>query len=212
MEAVLWFAGGVAIGLGILLPLLLLSGEEGPSGEPDRPSKPETKPPESVPDPAPRGEAGRRAPESRPEGASDADQEDGYRFYTILPDREAEVPEPSPDDPGPPDPEPPTPAEPPSSGQSAPPEAPPSDPEPPRPTEDGEYLLQVSAFRDPEAAEKLKARLAMQGLKARVVRADLADKGVWHRVRLGPYPQRSDAREIVDRLEGKGMEAIILRK
>ncbi len=47
--------------------------------------------------------------------------------------------------------------------------------------------LQAGAFPDPQQADDLKARLALMGYEASIQTVDLADKGTWHRVRLGPY-------------------------
>ena len=49
------------------------------------------------------------------------------------------------------------------------------------------YMLQVGAFRQKRDAEELKARLAFSGLVATIQRVKLAEKGVFHRVRLGPF-------------------------
>lgn len=204
LQAVLWFAGGLAIGLAILLPILLLSGERQPA-DPEPASEPAS-PADRIPEPP--SEDSPQEAEPRPEDSA-SDEDSGYRFYTLLPEMEVEVPEEAPESPGP---EPQSTGEPPSSEEPPSTETAPPEPEPPRRTEDGRFLLQVSAFREPEAAEKLKARLAMQGLRARVVRADLGDKGVWHRVRLGPYAAEEEAEEVHDRLKAKGMEAMILRK
>ena len=49
------------------------------------------------------------------------------------------------------------------------------------------YYLQAGSFRDTEDAENLKARIAMLGMEAYVQSADLSEKGMWHRVRVGPF-------------------------
>lgn len=49
------------------------------------------------------------------------------------------------------------------------------------------YVLQVAAFRDRKDAEEMKAKLAFTGLMAHIETVDLPGKGVYHRVRLGPY-------------------------
>ena len=217
LQSVLWFAGGLGIGLIILLPLLFFGGDkrEAEPSAPEPRNRPESAPaaesPREDPEPAPEedrpggGDAETRASDPAREASGEGSE---YRFYTLLPEMEVEVPEPEAEedeprrrDPAPrPDPEP-QPRQPAESG-SAPPEA----------AEDGRFLLQVASFQDPDQAERLKARLAIKGLQARVVRADLGGKGVWHRVRLGPYAGRADAREVRDRLAAAGMEAMILEK
>jgi cell division protein FtsN len=49
------------------------------------------------------------------------------------------------------------------------------------------YFLQAGAFQNPADADNLKARLALLGLEASVEPTNLPDKGIWYRVRLGPY-------------------------
>ena len=53
------------------------------------------------------------------------------------------------------------------------------------------YFLQAGAFQNPADADNLKAKLALLGLEASVEPTNLPDKGVWYRVRLGPYVEAS---------------------
>ena len=48
------------------------------------------------------------------------------------------------------------------------------------------YYLQVGAFQTEQEADNMKAKLALLGLEAIVQTATVPDKGVWHRVRVGP--------------------------
>ncbi len=67
--------------------------------------------------------------------------------------------------------------------------------------------LQVGAFQNPTDADNLKARLAMAGIEANVHRADLAAKGVYYRVRLGPFASADAAEAMRARLGTEGIEA-----
>jgi len=49
------------------------------------------------------------------------------------------------------------------------------------------YFVQAGAFQNMGDAEKLKAKLAFSGFEASIQTANIPDKGVWYRVRLGPY-------------------------
>lgn len=49
------------------------------------------------------------------------------------------------------------------------------------------YFLQVGSFQAAAEADNMKARLALLGLEAVIQTADIPDKGVWHRVRIGPF-------------------------
>lgn len=67
--------------------------------------------------------------------------------------------------------------------------------------------LQVGAFQHREDAEKQKARLALLGLEASVQTAEVPDKGVWYRVRLGPYANREEMNRALAVLRQNGMNA-----
>lgn len=49
------------------------------------------------------------------------------------------------------------------------------------------YFLQVGAFQTEQEADNMKAKLALLGMEAIVQTAAIPDKGVWHRVRVGPF-------------------------
>jgi len=58
----------------------------------------------------------------------------------------------------------------------------------PQPAERKEsYFLQVGAFQSGADADNLKAKLALLGVEATIQTAELPGKGVWHRVRVGPF-------------------------
>jgi cell division protein FtsN len=54
------------------------------------------------------------------------------------------------------------------------------------------YYLQAGAFRNPADADNLKAQLAMLGVEAMIQTSDVPGKGVFHRVRVGPYHAMTD--------------------
>jgi cell division protein FtsN len=49
------------------------------------------------------------------------------------------------------------------------------------------HILQVGSFSTSVDAEKLKARLALIGAESHIQTANVPDRGVYYRVRLGPY-------------------------
>ena len=51
----------------------------------------------------------------------------------------------------------------------------------------GRYFLQAGSFQSEADANNLKAKLALMGVEATIQSANLPDKGVWHRVRVGPF-------------------------
>jgi cell division protein FtsN len=223
-EALIWFGAGLGLGLLVLLPFFLFTGEDAAEGEQPARAEPSLEPAGDTPEEPAKEKA--EAQSGSPDGgkaeapgqggsrtaAGNAGEEDGaesgYRFYTLLPQMEVEVPEPPPEEkPG----TPPEPAQEPAETGSGtdgdrPGEA------APRPAKDGAFLLQVASFRKPDSAEALKAELALQGLQAQVVDSDLGDKGTWYRVRLGPYAERADAETVRDRLEEKGLRPMVMRR
>lgn len=72
------------------------------------------------------------------------------------------------------------------------------------------YFVQAGAFARPEDAEQQRARLAMQGMAARVTEREQSGRTVY-RVRLGPYEQKDDAETAQQRLQGAGVEAALVR-
>lgn len=54
------------------------------------------------------------------------------------------------------------------------------------------YFLQLGSFQGAAEADNMKARLALLGLEAVIQTADIPEKGVWHRVRIGPFANIDD--------------------
>jgi cell division protein FtsN len=72
------------------------------------------------------------------------------------------------------------------------------------------YYLQVGAFNSETDADNLKARIALIGLQAEVKAATLQDKGVMHRVRLGPYKTHDDMSRARDGLTQNGLPSSVI--
>jgi cell division protein FtsN len=71
----------------------------------------------------------------------------------------------------------------------------------------GAHYLQVGSFANSSDAEKLKVRLALMGFEANVQTAELGDRGIWHRVRLGPYKTAADLDKARAALKQNGIDA-----
>ncbi|WP_261857679.1 SPOR domain-containing protein [Photobacterium sanguinicancri] len=67
------------------------------------------------------------------------------------------------------------------------------------------YLMQCGAYRSLEQAEERKAMIAFQGLTSQIKVAQ-GEKGKWHRVILGPYPQKRKAESDRNQLRRGGIE------
>jgi cell division protein FtsN len=73
------------------------------------------------------------------------------------------------------------------------------------------YLLQAGAFQNPADADNLKAKLALLGLEAGVEPTNLAEKGMWYRVRIGPYTRIEDLNRTRSTLAQNGIEATLVK-
>ncbi|HEY7674861.1 MAG TPA: SPOR domain-containing protein [Burkholderiales bacterium] len=73
------------------------------------------------------------------------------------------------------------------------------------------YFLQAGSFPNPADADNLKARLALMGIEAAVEPANLAEKGIWYRVRLGPYTQIDEINRLRQQLAKNGVDASLVR-
>ncbi|HEX5362630.1 MAG TPA: SPOR domain-containing protein [Gallionella sp.] len=71
----------------------------------------------------------------------------------------------------------------------------------------GPLLLQAGSFSNEGDAEKLKARIAFMGAEANIQTVSIPDKGVWHRVRLGPYKNADDMNRVRNMLKQNGVDA-----
>jgi cell division protein FtsN len=73
------------------------------------------------------------------------------------------------------------------------------------------YFLQAGAFQNPADADNLKASLALLGLEASVEPTNLPDKGIWYRVRLGPYANVDAIDRARAQLAQNGVDASLVR-
>ena len=95
------------------------------------------------------------------------------------------------------------------SPSPSPPVAPQSRPSIPVAVEN--YYLQVGSFRSHAEADNLKARLAFLGMVASVQSVDLADRGVWYRVRVGPFMQKTQVDNVHVTLRENGIDAQLIK-
>lgn len=73
------------------------------------------------------------------------------------------------------------------------------------------YFLQTGAFQTEEEADNLKAKLALQGFEAIVQTATIPDKGVWHRVRVGPLNDLDQINKTKSDLIKNGFNADLIK-
>lgn len=73
------------------------------------------------------------------------------------------------------------------------------------------YFLQAGSFQNADDAEKVKAKLAFIGMEANVQPATIPEKGVWYRVRLGPYHGADEMNTALATLKQNGINAAPIR-
>lgn len=73
------------------------------------------------------------------------------------------------------------------------------------------FFLQAGAFPNAPDADNLKARLALIGMQASIQTTTLPERGVWHRVRLGPYGNVEELNRTRDTLKKNGIETTLIK-
>ncbi len=61
-------------------------------------------------------------------------------------------------------------------------------------TKSGKYTVQIASYKQQEDAMKLAQRLQSKGYEAYIIQAKVPSKGTWHRVRIGSYPTKTEAK------------------
>ena len=91
---------------------------------------------------------------------------------------------------------------------AAPPTAPDARPVP-KPTGMA-FFAQAGAFTRTDDAEAQRAKLALLGMDARITEREQAGRTVY-RVRVGPFDARTQADAAIDKLQGAGIDATLVR-
>ena len=106
-------------------------------------------------------------------------KEPEYRFYELLPETEVNPPEVAAYNPG--------------KGQR----------------QQFEYVVQTGSFRTMGDAQRQKAQIGFQGLRADVSEVSLDSGDIWYRVQVGPYQSRSAMNSTVDRLVAINIKPLV---
>ncbi len=67
----------------------------------------------------------------------------------------------------------------------------------------GRYAVQVGSFAAAADAGAFKKQLSNKGYPAFVIEADLGAKGLWYRVKIGPYQDGADAKSVLTLIDKK---------
>jgi len=78
------------------------------------------------------------------------------------------------------------------------------------PSEKGSYFLQAGAFKDMQAADRMKAGLALLGIESRIESVTL-DSGVWHRVRVGPFNDSQQMNKVRSLMKANNISSIMVK-
>ena len=78
-----------------------------------------------------------------------------------------------------------------------------------KPTET--YFLQVGAFQTEQEADNMKAKLALLGLEALIQTVNIPEKGVLHRVRVGPFADPSQITKTKNDLVENGFKTDLIK-
>jgi cell division protein FtsN len=74
----------------------------------------------------------------------------------------------------------------------------------------GRYFLQAGSFKDYQAADSRRASLALIGLESDIQNANIPNRGLWYRVRIGPFASLSVMRVTRKRLKNNNIDSIML--
>lgn len=72
-------------------------------------------------------------------------------------------------------------------------------------------ILQAGSFSNVGEAENLKAKLALLGVEANIQSASIPDKGVWYRVRVGPYKNADEMNHARSFMKQNGVDSTPMR-
>lgn len=78
------------------------------------------------------------------------------------------------------------------------------------PSEKGAYYLQAGAFKDVQAADRMKAGLALLGIESKIESVTL-DSGVWHRVRIGPFDDTQQINKVRSLMKANNISSIMVK-
>ena len=78
------------------------------------------------------------------------------------------------------------------------------------PSETGAYFLQAGAFKDLQAADRMKAGLALLGIESKIESVKL-DTGMWHRVRVGPFNDTEQLNKVRSLMKANSISSIMVK-
>ena len=75
----------------------------------------------------------------------------------------------------------------------------------------GIYILQIGSFKQYDAADEIKAKLALMGISADIQRVVINGKDIRHRVRIGPYRDSEKLSMVRQQLTENNLNFMLLK-
>lgn len=99
------------------------------------------------------------------------------------------------------------------SAAASSPTTPPAPPPPPTApiAADTVLYLQVGAFPKVADADRLKAKMSMLGAEVNIQEVNLPEKGIMHRVRIGPFDTPEEMNRVRTRLMDNGVQSSVVK-
>ena len=82
----------------------------------------------------------------------------------------------------------------------------------PVPLKQKRLSIQIASLKDPKAADRIVERLGKKGYPAYRVIGKISGRGIWYRVRIGYYQNRSEAEGMLKRLREDKIKGIIVNR
>jgi len=74
------------------------------------------------------------------------------------------------------------------------------------------FSLQAGSFKSQAEAERRKAKVALQGLPARVQQVTVKEGQVWYRVIVGPFKGKETSEKAQGSLRGDGIDSLMVKE
>ena len=72
--------------------------------------------------------------------------------------------------------------------------------------------IQVASFKDSNDADKIVAKLRERGYDAYKISSNIPEKGIWHRVRIGYFKNKAEARSTLNKLKKEKYSPILVNR
>jgi len=77
---------------------------------------------------------------------------------------------------------------------------------------DKKYTIQVASLKDSKDADKMVASLKKKGYPAYMISSNIPEKGIWHRVRIGYFKDKSEAGSTLNKLKKEKYSPMLVNR